>query len=231
MWKLLGVWILVVWNTGSSLAQTGPPASNMEQLIHNLNARNAVKGIYLDIEGSPYIQANFTLGKIKYREGDPLERVPLRYNVYEDVIEYYLNGHTMELLAFPEVEQVFMGDTLMVFGSHQHKQETLTGYYFVLEAGDISLLEKLRITLLEPLPAKPMQAGKPARFSSPESLLCLEMPDGQIHEFSSLKQLKQLLASFEPELSRFIKSEKISPKNVEELQQLIRYIHTLPNHK
>lgn len=228
MWKLWCVWMTVLWIPGAVHAQTGPPVYNMEQLIHELNGRNAAKGIYRNIEGSPYFNPKFTLGKITYRKGKPLESVPLRYNVYEDVIEYYLNRHTMQLLAFPEVEQVYMGDTLLVFGQHQHKRDLVTGYYFLLEAGPISLLEKPRIFLLEPQAAKPMQAAKPSRFSPQEPLYCLELPDGHIEEFSSLKQLKQLLKAYEPELSSFIKEQKISPRNPEELKELIRYINSLP---
>ena len=231
MWKLWCVWIGALWIPGMVLTQTAPPVLNMEQLIQDLNARHAVKGIYRDIEGSPYFNANFTLGKIVYREGDSLAPVPLRYNAYEDAIEYFLNGHTMQLLAYPEVERVHMGDSIFVFGQHPHRRELLTGYYILLEAGPISLLEKPRMRLMEPQAAKPMQEAKPSRFSPEDPLYCLEFSDGHIEEFSSLKQLKNLLKDFEPDLSGFIKKQKISPRNPKELQELIQYINTLPTHK
>ena len=196
------------------------------QVIDVVNTRHAVKGVYKDIEGSPYLQADFVAGKIIYRKNPMLGPVPLRYNVYEDAIEYYLNDHVMELLAFPEVDRVVMGEDVLVFGSHQQKGKEHTGYYFLLEEGSYSLLKKSIIVLAEAVAAKPMQDAKPARFEPKKDKYFIAMPDGSIFPISSKKELIRLFGK--GKFSTFIKNEKIQVGKTKDLLKLIQFTNTQP---
>lgn len=196
-------------------------------IIDIMNLRHSFQDKYAEFDGSPFLEEEFVWGRIEYREEAPKERVPIRYNVYTDKIEFYFNGQIMELLAYPLVERVFLESRIFVFGSHRDGRNVSTGFYQLLVEGNSSLLQKYQTKLFDPVPSKPMQDAKPARFVPQPSSFFIETPEGELLLFNKVKELPEYFPRHRKTLLNYIKSEKISSRNTEELIRFFNFLNSL----
>jgi len=225
--KILLVSVVWVWAYCPNLpAQTMFRNKNVVHLIDMLNAEQAYDEDVVEIKGTPFHNNKFVMGSIIYTDGDTTE-VPVRYNIFEDRIEYYKDEQVMELMGYPAFQKVTVEDETFIVGSHEEGKTEERGYYQLLAEGKISLLAKLRVKLYDEVPPKPMQDAKPARFERKPDDYLVQLADGTIQPFKKVKQLISLLENHKSELTKYAKEHKISSGNPEELAQLINYYNSL----
>ena len=177
------------------------------------------------IAGSPYMDDKYKDGVIYY--GDKNQAAPIRYNAYQDLIEYQQNGKALVLDANPAIKKVIVGDETFVPLSPNGSAKKL-GYFAVLDSGKVTLYAKKRIIFL---PFK--QRGKidgtdqPAEFQKKPDTYYYQVGDGELKEIDNIKSLIASLPDKQDELSQYAKKEKISTKKEKDLIQFIKYYNSL----
>ena len=96
-----------------------------------------------EIEGTPYLNDEFIAGSIYTVMKHQYVDIPLRYNIYNDNIEFK-SGDKIQALAAPEiVERIKFGEYQMVYIPYSNLKKIRKGFFIVLEEGKASLYTKL----------------------------------------------------------------------------------------
>lgn len=176
------------------------------------------------IAGSPYMDDKYKDGIIYY--GDNFQKAPIRYNAYQDLIEYQQSGKALVLDANAAIKKVIVGDdTFVPLASGNSKKR---GYFAVLDSGKVTLYSKKKI-IFEPFKKGGKLDGtdQPNEFRKSPDTFYYQVGDGQLTEIDNIKSLIAGLPDKREELTQFAKKEKISVKKEKDLRQFIKYYNSL----
>ena len=181
---------------------------------------------YENIIGTPYIQKDFVKSSITEKDGSIFENILLKYNGYDDAIEYKHPNGTILQLANPENFIEFkIGDDLYIYYNNDSK--LLKGYYQVLEDGKFVLLVKHVVALLDAEAPKAYEDAKPAKFlPKPDSYFVL-FGNSEMTEINHKKELLNLMIDQKDKISAFIKKNKLKTKKEDDLKQIVAYYNGL----
>jgi len=228
-------WIIILILFGllpnQGLAQITIP--EMEEYLDRIRLNRAIEGMrentYNDVEGSPFMPKEFQQGKIQVK-GEGLYSSKLRYDMYTNVMQFMAKG-IVYVIAFPEdivfveVEHVkFIYTPYLLTPSGTNPKES---YFIVLMDGDNKLLARKEVLLLDAVPAKPYTDPKPAQFSKKNDSYYIRKKNLSAVKIINRKSLISILEDKEAEVLDFIKKEKISHKNPEDLKKLIEHYNNL----
>src|SRR5215204_5809364 len=93
------------------------------------------------IAGSPYVDDKYKDGTIYF--GDKNYAAPIRYNAYQDLIEYQQNGKALTLDANASIKKVIVGDEVFIPLSPEGAKKP--SYFALIDSGKLSLYSKKRI--------------------------------------------------------------------------------------
>lgn len=179
------------------------------------------------IEGSPYLDENYVQGEIYFGNAG-LTKAPVRYNAYQDLLEYQQNGKALVLDPSTKIKKVQMGDITFIVEKFAMDGKTKYGFLNLLDTGKVSLLSKKAVKYQAAMKGKALDGGDlPAKFSRSADTYFLKVGEGELKEVGSLKELIANLPDKQDEIKQYAKQEKISPKKEAELRQLIRYYNSL----
>ena len=177
------------------------------------------------IAGSPYTDDKYKDGMIYYGT-DKNQAAPIRYNAYQDLIEYQQNGKALVLDANPGIKKVIVGgETFVPLPNSDSKK---LRYFAVLDSGKITLYSKKNIVF------QPFKRGgkldgsdQPAEFQKKPDTYYYQLGDGELKEIDNIKSLIAGLPDKQDELNQFVKKEKISAKKEKDLLQFVKYYNSL----
>ena len=188
---------------------------------------NAQQASAQKIEGTPYLSENYVDGEIFFGTTGR-STVPLRYNVFQDLMEYQQNGKALVLDPSPKIKSVRLGESTYVVDKFEFEGKTKFGFLNLLDSGKVTLFAKKVVKYQEPLKGRALDGGDlPAKFSKSSDAYFYKIGSGGLQE---VENIKDMIASFpdkQEELKQFAKKEKISPKKEEELLKLVRYYNSL----
>jgi hypothetical protein len=181
---------------------------------------------YDDISGSPYVHDNFSEGTIISKNGNQYEKVPLRYNVYDDQIEFKHKDGLVLFISNPEdYTAIEIDGAKYVYLQLMDGKRKVQGYYVLLEDGEIQLLKKHAVVKKEAEPAKPYKDPVPAAFV-PKPVAYFLLKDGKIFEISNDKNLLDACGNSE-KLPAFIKENKLKVRKEEDLKKIVNFSNSL----
>ena len=191
------------------------------------------EGAYMsldDIEGSPYYNDKFVLGKILVNGKDIPGNYALRYNAYNDQVELQ-GAEVTEALIKAVNYSCVINNKKFVYRTYKPKKKEapIMGYFEVLTSETNGLLLKQnRMKYKEALEAKTsMTQPLPARFIPYTNYYFLKNGTS----VATLVSKKTVLDNFEPEvqatMKKFIKAEKIDFKKERDLVRLFNYYASL----
>ena len=179
------------------------------------------------IEGTPYLNEQFVEGEIVFGEANRT-KVPVRYNAFQDLMEYQQNGKALALDPSKKIKEVKMGDEVFIVEKYNMEGKSKLGFLNLLDTGKITLVSKKIVKYQEPLKGRGFDGGDlPAKFSRSSDAFFYRIGDGELKEIGNLKELIASLPDSQEEIKQFAKKEKISPKKQEELRKLVRYYNSL----
>lgn len=179
------------------------------------------------IEGTPYLTEEYIEGEIIFGEANRT-KVPVRYNIFQDLMEYQQNGKALVLDPSGKIKKVKMGDEIFIVEKYNSDGKSKYGFLNVLDTGKMTLLSKKRIKYQEPLKERGLDGGDlPAKFSRLSDTYFYRFGSDELKEVGSLKELIASLPDKQEEIKQFAKQEKISAKKQEELLKLVRYYNSL----
>jgi hypothetical protein len=216
--------VVSLLNVSAATAQQASATS--PNVASNASSANATKTAAADIQGSPFLDDKFVEGEIYVSAKRTV--VPVRYNVFQDWIEYQQGGQTLVLEPSKTIEKVKIGDAVLVVDKFELQGKSKYGYLTLLDTGKVVLMKKNVIRYI------PLQKGRaldgtdlPAKYAKSPDVYFYKIGSGPLVEIDNLKSLIASFPDKQEELKQYAKKEKISVKKQEELIQFIRYYSSL----
>jgi hypothetical protein len=177
------------------------------------------------VAGSPYMDDKYKDGIIYY--GDKNQPAPIRYNAYQDLIEYQQNGKALVLDPNPAIKKVVVGEEVFVPLSPNGSSKKI-GYFAMLDSGKLNLYSKKKVIFL------PFKKGgkldgsdQPAEFKKSPDMYYYQVGNGELKQVDNIKELIASLPDKQDELNQYVKKEKISAKKEKDLIQFVKYYNSL----
>ncbi len=206
---------------------TGAITDFLLEAMDKTNTNWVLDGKREDIDGSPYLKDDFELGEIELIDNSVFTDILLRYNIYNDEIEYQDGGKNYSISAKHTLNKITIRDDIFVVEIYESSVGEKQGYFTLLANGEVKLLRKYNMELTDKVPARALQDPEPRKFIRKKDIYYVKEGLKRIHEFSNVKKLIEHLGDHQDELKTFTKKEKISSNNPEELAELINYYNSL----
>jgi hypothetical protein len=178
------------------------------------------------VEGSPYLDESFVNGKI-YLANTP-HAVQIRYNVYQDAMEYKEKGQTLVIDPAPSIQKVYIGTTKYVVQKVEFKGKTKNSFLVQLDSGKATLYGKKVITFQDAKKGGALDGTDlQARYNHAADAFYIKVGDSEIQRVDNIKSLLALFPDAQEDMTKFAKKEKISVKKEKDLIQLTQYYNSL----
>jgi hypothetical protein len=180
-----------------------------------------------EFEGSPFLNEQFVTGTV-YSSNKKYGAIPMRYNIFNDQMEFQQNNNIYALYPEPRVTKVILGEETYVVEKHDVKGKMAYGYLTRLDSGKMILLSKKVVRFTERQEAKALQSSAtPAKFTRVQDVYYYKIGDGDVTKVGSLKNLIESLPDKHEELSSYAKKEKLTTRSAEDLKKLSAYYNNL----
>ena len=181
-----------------------------------------------DIKGSPFLNDDFVQGTVYTTSKTKYVGLPLRYNAYNDQLEFKTSDGQLQTMSQPEtVEKIEFGEYNMVYIPYFNAKKIHHGYFIVLEEGKASLYLKSEVIFKE--------AEKPAAYHEAEPASFIKKPDCYyirigLEQAKKVDNKKELIAVFPDhnnEIEAFIKKNKIKASKPDSIIKVVKYYNSL----
>jgi len=181
-----------------------------------------------DVKGSPYLNDEFINGTIYTTEKTQYNDVPLRYNLYNDDLEFKNPSGEILALAKPEiVDYAVFGNYRLVYSSYMAGAKIKAGFLVLSEEGKASLLSKLSVIYQPPTEPAAYKEAEPAKFVRRAEELFIRVGTAAAKPTGSKKEVVQIFPDHQPEIEAFISKNKIKTNKSEGLAELVKYYNSL----
>jgi len=217
---------LLSLSSGLLFAQNNYVTREISDLISHVDWNKTIHSMSGEIQGSPYHNEEFKVGEVYFDGKFKVTDLPLRYNLYNDEIEYKDNNTTMAIAKPAKIDKVIIGKDIFIYikKSGQYK---VSGFVRVWNVEFPTILTKMGVEFFEKEPPQAIVESNPARFERKHDAHYLMKSPDEIEKIKSVKKLIQSLGNHEKELADFAKKEKISARKPEELAQLLDHYQGL----
>ena len=191
---------------------------------NNINMANSrVGNSYADVEGTPFLYGDFVVGKVKLNNGKYYQG-ELRYDNYKRNLEFKNEkGEVYEVLTPEKINSVSLSNVTLKYVRVDGEGQ----FFRQLVAGGYSLLALETAEYQEPKPARPYVEAKPARFVEKSPDYFLYSDANGLVELKNKKSLTTVYSEKAKEISSFLKKEKTSFSNEDDLADLVEFLNTL----
>jgi len=179
------------------------------------------------IDGSPFLQKDFSLGKIFLSENKVIDSIMLRYDIYHKEMQYQNEGKIYAIGAPENIKSISFDHRTFVYLTYLEKGVITKDFFEVLKLGKIASLYRHYIITLTPASYNPaMDVGNKNDEIKLNEEFCMIYKD----KFITIdKKGKSVLAQFtdgdQQKVKKFIKEKGISFKDENDLVVLAEYIN------
>jgi hypothetical protein len=185
-------------------------------------------GEKIDINGSPWENAEFVTGEIYTNGNQHYSGIPLRYNIYSNQIEFKKpEGGVFEISPPEIIDSVFIGDATYIFYPYGAGSKSQKSFFKVLTKGSPMLLLKMNIVLKEAELPGAYKDAVPASFERMADDFYLAEVPGDAVKFNGKKEFLELIKSHTAELEQFIKQNKTKFSKHDDMIKLMKFYYTL----
>lgn len=199
----------------------------------DINGRRLKTKNYVELNGSPYLFADWANGSVKFMKGAVYEGL-IKYDQISDEL-IYLDSNKEPLEFADPIFEFIIEDAKgnsdskrkvfrKGFGASPLDSESNNLFFEVLVEGDVVLLKRTQKTIVEQTPynsATPVQHVKELvtyYTSEKGSFIKLKKPE---------KNLVEALNNKAPELEKYIKDKKINLKKEDDLKAVVAYYNSI----
>jgi len=181
-----------------------------------------------DIEGSPYLNDEFIPGTVYMNQNQKYEGIDLRYNIFNDQVEFNLPGEEVQVLAAPEMlEKVEIGQIEMVYLPYSIGKRTKKGFLIVLLEGKAPLYAKPDILFKKAVEPAAYKDAQPPAFERRPDQYFIGVGDAELKLAGNKKELLDVLSNHADEIETYIKKNKTKTNDPESLKQLVEFYNSL----
>jgi hypothetical protein len=204
-------------------------AQNIElptDYINNTITGGLNTGIPSNVQGSPYANEEFVLGKVFVNDDKPYNGI-LRYNAYTDGIEMKTEKGIITLLKRSYLK-ARIGAKLYLIESYTVNGAIRKTYFVELSQGKARLLLKQGKKYVEARSASSSYTkDQPAKFEDERRYYIITEGNPAIEIRLKSKEVLQALPDHRKEMQAFVKSNKLKMKTEEEVIQVLNYYNSL----
>ena len=181
-----------------------------------------------DISGSPYLNDEFENGSIYTVQRLKYIDVPLRYNIYNDNLEFKNPENEIMALAAPEiVEKAVIGNTILAYSPFLQAGKTKKGFFVVLEEGKATLYAKPGVVFREATEPGAYKEAEPAKFLKRSDEYYIRIGTGEAQIIGNKKDMIAAFPDNRDKVESFISKNKIKLNKPESLKELFKYYNSL----
>jgi len=183
----------------------------------------------VNYNGSPYANEGFIRGDIFYDINWKYPDIPLRYNIFNDEMEFKIEGRETVYALGPDkrIQQVIIQKDTFVVAGYSEKGKRTIGFFRELVKGKIELLARHQVEFLKERPSNGIQDAEPAKFIRSDDQYYIRRKSETAEKLTSIKKLIESIGDHQKELKEYSNKHKISKGNESELIQFISYYNSL----
>lgn len=184
---------------------------------------------YVDVDGTPFLSEDFKAGSLVTRDSIKHEKLKLRYNIYEDEVEFMSSDNKIMIVSNPkELLFVNIGERAFKYFTYIDGKRPQQGYFEVLADGDCQVLLKREVVLHGGEDARGFTAPRPPRFARQNDKYYIRF-DKQIPVEVRLRR-RNILQAFEKnqaEIGGFVGDNNLSYRNPADLVKMADFYNKL----
>lgn len=206
----------------NEIAQVNDMENLMRSLSYSSNRSEELN--VMDVEGSAYLDEEFKEGNVILTTGVSYRGIPLRYNVYNDLIEFRNRNGEVYNINNPEgIKELTIGDAKFVYITTDKYGKIFAD---VVTEGKVNLLKQYRMTLLPAKPAETHRKAQAPRFENLPPRFLVQYETGTSQSFKNKKELLKLLNSESSKVNELIRTKKLSVHREADLKQIISFYNS-----
>ncbi len=184
---------------------------------------------YSKIEGTPFLNSVFEKAQIYTLEKNLYGTFPLRYNVFTENFEFKKsNNEILELSSPGMVGKIQIDDTTFIYAPYMEKDVTSNGFFQVIASGGKAEgLIRYRVDFMKATPPGAYQDAQPPRFSSIQKDLFVRFGERPAVLIYKNSDFLKAVPDFKPQVTKFMKKERIHAAREKDLVRLINYYNSL----
>ena len=231
MKKYISLFIILLFSSAGLYAQS---IYDLRNAIDFFELNKISKGEYRnrltesDIEGSPYFNDEFTPGTIYTYQKIQYNDIPLRYNIFNDEMEFQTPDEQILAIAAPEiVEKAVVGENTFSNIPYKLGNKVKRAYFILLTEGKLSLYARPEVLYQKPKEAAAYKEPEPAKFIKRPDTYYLRLNQQAAVKIESKKDLDNFFIDHQSQLESFIKKNKIKPGKGDKMMELVEYYNSL----
>jgi len=198
--------------------------SNMENLIRALSFQTSMETKVENIEGSAYLNEQFENGDVLLSNGAKYTNIPLRYNVYNDQIEFRNHSGKVYNINNPgSIRALSIGSSRFIYTECVRNKKKQNVFAEVISEGKVSLLKHHRLKIQQAKATQTHQESQAPRFVKIPSEFLIKKTDGTTQYVKNEKELLSLLADKRAEIVELIRGERLSVNDEKDLKRIVEF--------
>jgi len=178
------------------------------------------------VDGSAYLNQHFVFGTVVQKNGVEFKELPLRYNIYNQCVEFKQNDQILSIAEPWKINYVIMGEQKFVYAPVTTSGNVKSTYFHQLTNDKFQLLKKYEIVLRKSdfnADVIDNEDNNAYRFDKPLPSYYLRYQDGTAHRIDSRKKLIKLLQPIPQEIIDYILKNNVDVKNENQLIDILNY--------
>jgi len=216
------------------IAKSQIPVAGSETLLDKLRLNKATNGdvttLYADVNGNPYLFKDFKKGQLIVNSGGKFD-VFVRYDMYANEMHIKNNGEVYAIIYPEKVKSIEVDSLKFIYSRYVNssgEEPAKIGCYFIVKAdGKCKLLVKKNIRIQDAEQPKLYVDAKPAKFIPSNDTYYLKPKAQNALKIRNEKDLLSSLADQKVALNKFMKSNKLRIKDIDDLIKIVNYYNSL----
>lgn len=204
-------------------AISGGSSTRISDLILMSNEGKDQSKRYSDIDGSPYSTEDFLPAKIVFKKGNEIEGVMARIDLYEGQLEYQIEGKTMILGNFGDIDYFNINEETYVIRTAANGGVLSPKIFKRLVGGDCELLILESVKFIDERPAtNSYSESTPAQFSKEKEKYFLKIGNKDLIEVeANKKKFIELFDQVDDSFSEIVKNNGLNLRKESDLVELV----------
>lgn len=179
-----------------------------------------------NVKGSPYLFDEFVKGAVII-ENFKFTDIPLRYNIYNDEIEYKKGESILAIANGHDIRRVIIDNVVFGYYAFTVKNVNNFGYFQLLSDGRAKVLKKYSVSYQMPKAAQAYTVATPPQFVRLGTKLFVKIGNAPAQQYANAKKLLTAFGDKKSVMAKYFKEEKLNIKRDEDLIKCINYYNSL----
>jgi len=181
---------------------------------------------YENIDGTPYLVKEFEEGKVYLRTGEVISG-KFRFDLYANQIQFIVDG-SRYVIAYPEkISMIELNGHILKYIDYNIDAGVNHDYLITLVQGYYSLYLMKSKTLKDPVPTKPYQQARPAKFLDHKDYYYIKVGENPAQRVRNKREIIKICGDKGSEVEMYIKNEKINVQKEYDLVKLITQVNKI----